>query len=150
MIFVAYAVIVLTLVAARADARAAGAPARPGGERGAPARATPRRGCGSPQAALERLEELADDAPEHVVQRLRDRYGSRVERLEARIEGDHDEHGQSDVAVAGPAAGGDDRGRARRAARRCAPSARSPPRSLSEIERELDLDESRLRARIRL
>ena len=27
------------------------------------------------QAALERLEDLADDAPEHLVQRLRDRYG---------------------------------------------------------------------------
>ena len=67
------------------------------------------------QAALERLDELADEAPEHVVERMRDRYGSRVERLEARMEGDHDEHGRTDVAPGGPADGGDDRRRARRA-----------------------------------
>ena len=35
------------------------------------------------------------------MQRLRDRYGARLERLEQRIEGQQDEHGQSDVAVAG-------------------------------------------------
>ena len=82
----------------RADARAAGAAgsacrrARSTGARDAEARLR------ITQAALERLEELADEAPEHVVQRLRDRYGSRVERLEARIEGDHDEHGRTDAA----------------------------------------------------
>ena len=32
------------------------------------------------EAALERLDEFADDAPDHVVERLRDRYGARVER----------------------------------------------------------------------
>ncbi len=32
---------------------------------------------------------------------MRDRYGARVERLEARMEGDDDEDGQTDVAIAG-------------------------------------------------
>ncbi len=53
------------------------------------------------QAALDRLDELEGEAPDHVVQRLRDRYGSRLERLEARVEGDSDEDGQTDVAQAG-------------------------------------------------
>ena len=114
VIFVAYAVIVLTLVipgltlapllrrlglSESEDDRRSDAEAR--------LRIT--------QAALERLEEL--DGPEHIVQRLRDRYGARVERLEARLEGDHDEDGRTDVAIAGQADGRDDRGRARRPAR---------------------------------
>jgi CPA1 family monovalent cation:H+ antiporter len=101
------------------------------------------------EAALERLDALEGDAPDHVVQRMRDRYGSRLERLEARLEGDRDEHGQTDVAHAArllEAMIDAERDvlkkmRAERAFR---------PETLREIERELDLDESRLRARIRL
>jgi CPA1 family monovalent cation:H+ antiporter len=101
------------------------------------------------EAALERLEELADDAPEHVVQRIRDRYGSRVERLEARVEGDHDEEGRSDVAIAGRLMA-----EMIDAERAVLKEMRSdgdyPAELLKEIEHELDLDESRLQARIRL
>jgi monovalent cation/hydrogen antiporter len=148
VIFVAYAVIVLTLVVPgltlapllrrlhlqeTEDDRRAGAEAR--------LRIT--------NAGLERLEELGDDAPEHIVQRLRDRYGSRLERLEQRVEGDEDEHGQSDVAVAGKLMA--EMIEAERDALREMRNERAfPPDVLREVERELDLDESRLRARIRL
>jgi CPA1 family monovalent cation:H+ antiporter len=100
------------------------------------------------QAALERLDEI-DDIPEHIAQRLRDRYGSRLERLEARIEGDEDEHGNSDVAVAGRALA--EMIEAERDVLRDMRRERAyPAEVLQEVERELDLDESRLRARIRL
>jgi Na+/H+ antiporter len=148
VIFVAYAVIVLTLVVPgltlapllrrlrlqeSADDRRAGAEAR--------LRLT--------SAALERLEDIGGDAPEHVVQRLRDRYGSRLERLEQRIEGDEDEQGRSDVAVAGKLMA--EMIEAERDVLREMRSGRDfPPEILREVERELDLDESRLRARIRL
>jgi NhaP-type Na+/H+ or K+/H+ antiporter len=101
------------------------------------------------RAALERLEEGAEEAPDHIVERLRDRYGSRVERLEARLEGDHDEDGQSDVAIAGKLMAEmiDAERDVLRAMRR---EGEVPADVLREIERELDLDESRLRARIRL
>ncbi len=148
VIFVAYAVIVLTLVlpgltlapllrrldlVESEDDRRAAAEAR--------LRIT--------RAGLERLEDVAGDAPEHVVQRLRDRYGARLERLEQRIEGQQDEHGQSDVAVAGRLLAEmidaeRDALKAMRAERAVGAEV------LTEIERELDLDESRLRARIRL
>ena len=101
------------------------------------------------EAALERLDEAGRDEPEHVVQRLRDRYESRLERLEQRIEGDEDEHGQSDVAVAGRLLAemiDAERDVLREMRREHA----FPPEVMREIERELDLDESRLRARIRL
>jgi CPA1 family monovalent cation:H+ antiporter len=101
------------------------------------------------QAALERLDELDDDAPEHVVQRLRDRYGSRLERLEARMEGDDDEHGQTDVAVAGRLLA--EMIDAEREVLKAMRAERAfPAEVLKEIEHELDLDESRLQARIRL
>jgi CPA1 family monovalent cation:H+ antiporter len=148
VIFVAYAVIVLTLVVPgltlapllrrlglqeTEDDRRADAEAR--------LRLT--------NAALERLEEIGDHAPEHVVQRLRDRYGSRLERLEQRIEGDEDEHGQSDVAVAGKLM--TEMIEAERDVLRDMRSERAfPPDVLRAVERELDLDESRRRARIRL
>jgi CPA1 family monovalent cation:H+ antiporter len=101
------------------------------------------------QAALERLDELSEAAPRHVVDRLRDRYGSRVERLEARVEGDHDEDGQTDVARAGQLLA--EMIDAERDALKKMRSERAfDAETLREIERELDLDESRLRARIRL
>lgn len=101
------------------------------------------------QAALDRLDEIADDAPEHVVQRLRDRYGSRLERLEARMEGDHDEGGQTDVARAGKLMA--EMIEAERDVLRTMRADRTFPSDiLREMERELDLDDSRLHARIRL
>jgi NhaP-type Na+/H+ or K+/H+ antiporter len=101
------------------------------------------------EAALERLDELADDAPEHVVQRMRDRYGSRLERLEARVEGDEDEHGQHDVAQAGRLMA--EMIDAERDVLKAMRTERAfDAETLRAIEHELDLDESRLRARIRL
>ena len=148
VIFVAYAVIVLTLVlpgltlaplvrrlglVGSEDQRREAAEAR--------LRIT--------QAALERLEELSGDAPEHVVQRMRDRYGSRVERLEARIEGDHDPDGRTDVAQAGRLLA--EMIDAERDVLKAMRTERAfGAETLREIERELDLDESRLRARIQL
>jgi CPA1 family monovalent cation:H+ antiporter len=148
VIFVAYAVIVLTLVIPgltlapllrrlgldeSEDDRRADAEAR--------LRIT--------QAALERLDEAGEDEPEHIVQRLRDRYGSRLERLEQRLEGDHDEHGQTDVAIAGRLLA--EMIEAERDVLKQMRSERAfSAELLREIERELDLDESRLRARIRL
>jgi monovalent cation/hydrogen antiporter len=100
-------------------------------------------------AALERLDEMEADVPDHIVQRMRDRYGSRVERLEARVEGDHDEEGRTDVAVAGRLLA--EMIEAERDVLREMRTERAfPAETLREIERELDLDESRLRARIRL
>ena len=101
------------------------------------------------QAALERLDDLEGDAPEHVVQRLRDRYGSRLERLEARMEGDADERGQTDVAQAGKLMA--EMIEAEREVLRAMRDERAfSDDILREIEHELDLDDSRLRARIRL
>lgn len=101
------------------------------------------------QAALDRLDDLEDEAPEHIVQRLRDRYGSRMERLEARVEGDHDEEGRTDVARAGKLMA--EMIEAERDVLRGWRRDRAfPDDILREIERELDLDDSRLRARIRL
>ena len=77
----------------RPDAGAARAPGRAAGERGAPA---PRR-RGAPADHARRRSSGStslDDAPDHIAHRLRDRYGSRIERLEARVEGDEDEHGR--------------------------------------------------------
>jgi monovalent cation/hydrogen antiporter len=101
------------------------------------------------QAGLERLDELADDAPDHVVQRMRDRYGSRIERLEGRVEGDEDEDGQTDVAHAGRLLA-EMIDAERDVLKRMRSERAYPAETLREMERELDLDESRLRARIRL
>ncbi|MDA0174847.1 Na+/H+ antiporter [Solirubrobacter taibaiensis] len=101
------------------------------------------------QAALERLDELEGDAPEHVVQRLRDRYGSRLERLEARMEGDTDEGGQTDVAQAGKLMA--EMIEAEREVLRAMRDERAfSDDILREVEHELDLDDSRLRARIHM
>jgi CPA1 family monovalent cation:H+ antiporter len=83
------------------------------------------------------------------VQRLRDRYGSRVERLEAKVEGDHDEGGQSDVAHAGRLLA--EMIDAERDVLKAMRTERAfDAETLKQIEHELDLDESRLRARIQL
>src|SRR3954447_23695606 len=80
VIFVAYGVIVLTLVIpgltlAPLVRRLGPQESEEDRRRDAEAR------LGVPEAGLERLEEAGEGQPEHVVQRLRDRYGSRVERL---------------------------------------------------------------------
>jgi CPA1 family monovalent cation:H+ antiporter len=101
-------------------------------------------------AALERLEDLAaDGAPEHLVARLRERYESRVDRLETRLGENPETEQDTDVAVIGRLlaelieAEREDLRRMRRERSYTA-------ETLREVERELDLDESRLRARIRL
>ena len=148
VIFVAYAVIVLTLVVpgltlAPLVRRVGLQESEEHRRRDADARLR------ITQAALERLDELADEAPEHLVQRLRDRYDARVDRLEARIGGDHDEHGRSDSAMVGKLLV--EMIEAERDVLRDMRRDRDFPADvLKEIERELDLDESRLRARIRL
>jgi monovalent cation/hydrogen antiporter len=101
-------------------------------------------------AALERLEDLAaDGAPEHLVARLRERYESRVDRLETRLGENPESEHDTDVAVAGRLLAEmieAEREDLREMRRERAYAAET----LREIERELDLDESRLRARIRL
>jgi CPA1 family monovalent cation:H+ antiporter len=148
VIFVAYAVIVITLVVPGLTLapllRRLGLV-----ESEADRRADAEARLRITQAALERLDELADDAPDHVVQRMRDRYGSRVERLEARVEGDHDEEGRSDVAVAGRLLG-EMIDAEREVLKEMRSESAFPAELLKEIEHELDLDESRLQARIRL
>src|SRR4051794_34068983 len=84
VIFVAYAVIVLTLVIpgltlAPLLRRLGVSESEDDRRRDAEARLR------ITQAGLERLEEL--DAPEHLAQRLKDRYGSRLPRVGARLEG---------------------------------------------------------------
>jgi Na+/H+ antiporter len=150
VIFIAYAVIVITLVvpgltlapllqrlglSEDAEHRRADAEAR--------LRVT--------HAALERLEDAAerDAPPEHVVDRLRDRYEARLERLEARLQDDGAAERGSDVQVAGRLLGTMINAE-RDALREMQRERAYPADTLRELERELDLDESRLRARIRL
>jgi CPA1 family monovalent cation:H+ antiporter len=101
-------------------------------------------------SALERLEDLAaDGAPEHVVARLRERYELRVERLETRLGEDPETQHDTDVAV-GARLLAELIEAEREDLRRMRRGRSYPAETLREIERELDLDESRLRARIRL
>jgi CPA1 family monovalent cation:H+ antiporter len=85
VIFVVYAVVVLTLVVPGLTL----APLlRPVGltEDEARLRAGAEARLRITHSALERLEDLAaDGAPEHLVARLRDRYAARLERLETRL-----------------------------------------------------------------
>jgi CPA1 family monovalent cation:H+ antiporter len=102
-------------------------------------------------AALERLEEIArDEEPsERVVEILRDRYESRLQRLESRLEdvdGDHDRNpGQAEAARLLRAML-----EAERAALVDLQRDRAYPADvLGELQREIDLDESRVQARSR-
>jgi CPA1 family monovalent cation:H+ antiporter len=100
------------------------------------------------RAALDRLDDLEDTA-EAVVERLRERYESRIERLETRLGDRPEDAHDAAVAVTGRALAEmieAEREELRRMRRERA----FPAETLREIERELDLDESRLRARIRL
>jgi CPA1 family monovalent cation:H+ antiporter len=85
-----------------------------------------------------------DGASEPVVARLRDRYEWRLRRLEARVEQDHERVGdlrqgarlQAEMIEA-----------ERDVLRRMRRERAFPADVLRDLERELDLDESRLRAR---
>jgi CPA1 family monovalent cation:H+ antiporter len=148
VVFVAYAVIVLTLVVP--GLTLATLLKRLGlGESEEDRRKDAEARLRITHAALERLDELEGEAPDHVVQRMRDRYGSRLERLEAKLEGDHDDAGKSDVAHAGRLLA-EMIDAEREVLKRMREERAVRPETLKEIERELDLDESRLRARIRL
>jgi CPA1 family monovalent cation:H+ antiporter len=100
------------------------------------------------RAALDRLDDL-EGMPDAVADRLRQRYELRIERLETRLGDQPEAAHDADVAVTGRAlaemieAERDELRRMRR-------DRAFPAETLREIERELDLDESRLRARIRL
>jgi Na+/H+ antiporter len=150
VLFVAYAVIVITLVVP--GLTLAPLLARLGlGETPEQRRAEAEARLRITHAALERLEDAAerDGAPEHLVDRLRERYESRIERLEARI--DDEENGDRGTDVQTAARLMVDMIEAERDALREMLRERAyPPDTLREIERELDLDESRVRARIRL
>jgi NhaP-type Na+/H+ or K+/H+ antiporter len=102
------------------------------------------------RAALDRLDDLAaNGVPEHIAQRLRERYESRVERLETRLGDSPEAAHDSDVAVTARALV--EMIEAEREELRWMRRERAfAAETLREIERELDLDESRLRARIRL
>src|SRR4051812_13382234 len=147
VLFLAYAVIVLTLVVPGLTLapllRAVGM-----GESAEQLRADAEARMRITHAALERLEDLAEEgAPEHLVTRLRERYESRLERLETRLgdgrDGDTDLNVTARLLAEMIEAERDDLRTMRR-------ERAYPAETLREIERELDLDESRLRARIRL
>jgi CPA1 family monovalent cation:H+ antiporter len=104
-------------------------------------------------AALERLEEASrsgdvDIPPDRVVQRLRERYESRLERLEARLDDDEDaergvDHRQASALQASML-------EAERDVLREMQTERAVPADLlRELERELDVDEARAQARAR-
>jgi len=148
VLFVAYAVIVLTLVVPGLTLapllRAVGL-----GESEEQRRRDAEARLRITHAALERLEDLAEGgAPEHLVTRLRERYESRIQRLETRI-GDETADRDTDLEVSARLLG--EMIEAERDDLRRMRSERAyPAETLRDIERELDLDESRLRARIRL
>ena len=101
-------------------------------------------------AGLERLEEVAregrDGLSDRVVQRLRERYEARLERLEARLDEDEDGDRGLDHARATELQGS--MVEAERAVLREMQQQRAMPAELlRDLERELDLDESRLQAR---
>jgi CPA1 family monovalent cation:H+ antiporter len=149
VIFIAYAVVVLTLVVPGMTLapllRRLGLT-----EDEAHRRADAEARLRITHVALERLEDLAaGGAPEHLVARLRERYESRVDRLETRLGENPETEHDTDVAVIGRLLAElieAEREDLRRMRRERAYTAET----LREIERELDLDESRLRARIRL
>jgi CPA1 family monovalent cation:H+ antiporter len=100
-------------------------------------------------SALERLDDLAahDGAPEQVVDRLRDRYEARLDRLEARLREDDEPdgmHAQEAERVAHSMIDAE-----RDTLRELRRERAYPVELLRELETELDLDESRLHARAR-
>jgi CPA1 family monovalent cation:H+ antiporter len=101
------------------------------------------------EAALERLEEMErdGDASERVADRLRDRYQSRADRLHGRLDERHAARGDYQRESAEVQRGLFE---AERAALSGLERERAFPADLLErLQSEIDLDESRLRARVR-
>jgi CPA1 family monovalent cation:H+ antiporter len=101
------------------------------------------------QTALERLDDIARDegAPDGVIDRLRDRYTGRADRLEARLGGGPRERGDAQQQAARVQ---QELLEAERSAVRELQRERAYPADLLErLQSEIDLDESRLRARMR-
>jgi NhaP-type Na+/H+ or K+/H+ antiporter len=101
------------------------------------------------EAALERLEELErdGDASDRVVDRLRDRYQSRADRLHGRLDERHAHRGEYQKEAARVQ---EELFEAERSALTDLERERAYPADLLErLQSEIDLDESRLRARAR-
>jgi CPA1 family monovalent cation:H+ antiporter len=102
-------------------------------------------------AALERLTEMAqDDAdlPDRVVERLRDRYQARLNRLEARLS-ERDEGHRENEQEEGARLQAEMLEAERRAIGEMQRGRDYPGGILQRLQSEVDLDESRLRARTR-
>jgi Na+/H+ antiporter len=99
-------------------------------------------------AALERLEELArDEEPDDaVVDRLRDRYQARLDRLHGRLE---DDAGRGEQLVEAARLSRAMLATEREVLQQLERDRAYPADLLQNIQREIDLDESRLRARAR-
>ena len=93
-------------------------------------------------AALERLDEMTDQSD--VVERLRDRYRDRIERLEDRLEaaGGHPDHnvGAAEAQIEALEAERDTLAELRR-------ERKFPAELLRGLEAEIDVDEARVRSR---
>jgi Na+/H+ antiporter len=101
-------------------------------------------------AALERLTELAQDEPlsDRVVERLRDRYQARLNRLQARLDHGHDAD-RADEQRQGARLQTEMLDAERRAIDEMQRERAFPADLLERLQGEVDLDESRLRARTR-
>jgi monovalent cation/hydrogen antiporter len=105
------------------------------------------------RAALEHLNSIADEdgPPESVVERLRATYDARLARLDARAEHGTEQEGEAADEVRESARLQVQLIEAERETLKAMRRERAvAPDVLREVERELDLDESRVRARIRL
>ena len=147
VIFLAYAVVIVTLVIPGLTlAPLMGALGLSQGE--ARRRADAEARARITHAALERLEEMARDQepPDEVVDRLRERYEARLDRLEGRLDEDHSRvDSQLQAARLLKAMLETERDMLRRLERERA----YPADLLQNIQHEIDLDESRVRARAR-
>jgi CPA1 family monovalent cation:H+ antiporter len=147
VIFLAYAVVILTLVIPGLTL----APLihRLGlGQGEARRRADAEARARLTHAALERLEEIARDEErdDAVVERLRDRYQARLDRLRGRLEDDASRGEQLvEAAQISQAMLDTERDALQQLERERA----FPADLLQNLQREIDLDESRLRARSR-
>jgi Na+/H+ antiporter len=147
VIFLAYAVVIITLVVPGLTLAplmqrlgVAEGEARRRADAEARARLT--------HAALERLEELARDGdpPDQVVDRLRDRYQARLDRLQGRLENDHR---RGDELVEAARLSKEMLQTERDVLSRFERERAYPADLLQSLQREIDLDESRLQARAR-
>lgn len=154
LLFLAYVVVVVTLVlpglTLQPLVRRLGLAGDPDAERAEDVTARLR----ITRAALERLAEAASgDAPptDAVLDRLRATYEARVRRLEAREDPEGDLDAESAAEVRAAASLQVAMIEAERDELRAMRRERTVPLDvLQEVERELDLDESRVRARVRL